>query len=214
MIIVAIRAFILYGVLLISMRIMGKGDLGELQPFDLVVSLMLAELAVMPMEDLDAPLIHGFMATAVVMFLQCLISYITLKSNSARKVICGTPSVIYDHGRFNIKDMNKLRINMNDILGQMRLKGFYNFEAIDYLIMETNGDVSIVAPESESGKRCKRLPIAVILDGQIMYNNLNKFNISEDNLLKSLKKEKLNKKEVLYGLIDEDDKFVFYRREA
>ena len=140
MIIVAIRAFILYGVLLISMRIMGKGDLGELQPFDLVVSLMLAELAVMPMEDLDAPLIHGFMATAVVMFLQCLISYITLKSNSARKVICGTPSVIYDHGRFNIKDMNKLRINMNDILGQMRLKGFYNFEAIDYLIMETNGE--------------------------------------------------------------------------
>ena len=212
MIIVAIRAFVLYFVLLLSMRIMGKGDLGELQPFDLVVSLMLAELAVMPMEDLDAPLLHGLMATSVVMFLQCLISYISLKSNSARKIICGTPSVIYDHGKFNVKDMNKLRINMNDILGQMRLKGLYNFEDIDYLIMETNGDVSVVAPESESAKRCKRLPIAVILDGQIMYNNIKRYNISEQELNKSLKKQKLNHKEVLYGFIDEDDKFIFYRR--
>ncbi len=210
--IVAIRAVILYTMLLIAMRIMGKGDLGELQPFDLVVSLMLAELAVMPMEDLDAPLVHGVMATVVIMFLQCLISYISLKSNTARKIICGTPSIIYDHGRFNVKDMNKLRINMNDILGQMRLKGFYSFEDIDYLIMETNGDVSIVAPESQTAKRVKRIPIAMILDGKIMYNNIEKFNISKEQLDKSLKKEKLHYKDVLYGFIDENDKFVFYKR--
>lgn len=210
--IVAIRAVILYTMLLIAMRIMGKGDLGELQPFDLVVSLMLAELAVMPMEDLDAPLVHGVMATVVIMFLQCLISYISLKSNTARKIICGTPSIIYDHGRFNVKDMNKLRINMNDILGQMRLKGFYNFEDIDYLIMETNGDVSIVAPESQTAKRVKRIPIAMILDGKIMYNNMEKFNISKEQLDKSLKKEKLHYKDVLYGFIDENDKFIFYKR--
>lgn len=210
--IVAIRAVILYGILLISMRIMGKGDLGELQPFDLVVSLMLAELAVMPMGDLDAPLLHGIMATVVIMFLQSLISYISLKSYTARKIICGTPSIIYDHGRFNVKDMNKLRINMNDILGQMRLKGYYSFEDIDYLIMETNGDVSIVAPESQTAKRVKRIPIAMILDGKIMYNNMEKFNVTKEQLDKSLKKEKLRYKEVLYGYIDENDKFIFYKR--
>ncbi|HBC30604.1 MAG TPA: hypothetical protein DC024_05070 [Clostridiales bacterium] len=210
--IVAIRAVILYAVLLFAMRIMGKGDLGELQPFDLVVSLVLAELAVMPMEDLDAPLFHGLMATSVVMFLQCLISYITLKSNSARKIICGTPSIIYDHGKFNIKDMNKLRININDVLGQMRLKGYYNFKDIDYVIMETNGDVSIVAPESQTADRIKRIPIAMILDGKIMYNNLEKFNVSKEDLDKSLKKENLRYKDVLYGFIDENDKFVFYKR--
>lgn len=210
--IVAIRAVILYFILLLAMRIMGKGDLGELQPFDLVVSLMLAELAVMPMEDLDAPLMHGLMATAVVMFLQCLISYVTLKSNTARKLICGVPSIIYDHGRFNIKDMNKLRINVNDILGQMRLKGFYSFEDIDYVIMETNGDVSIVAPESQNAKRVKRIPVAMILDGKVMYNNLEKFSITKEKLDKSLKKENLRYKDVLYGFIDEDDKFIFYKR--
>ena len=210
--IVVIRAVILYTVLLFAMRIMGKGDLGELQPFDLVVSLVLAELAVMPMEDLDAPLFHGLMATAVVMFLQCFISYITLKSNSVRKVICGTPSIIYDHGKFNIKDMNKLRININDVLGQMRLKGYYNFKDIDYVIMETNGDVSIVAPENQSAERIKRIPIAVILDGKVMYNNLERFNITKEDLDKSLKRENLRYKDVLYGFIDENDKFVFYKR--
>ncbi|HHZ03411.1 MAG TPA: DUF421 domain-containing protein [Tissierellia bacterium] len=212
MIIVAIRAVILYIILLIAMRIMGKGDLGELQPFDLVVSLMLAELAVMPMEDLDAPLLNGFMATAVIMFLQCLLSYVSLKSNSIRKIINGTPTIIFDHGKFNIKDMNRLRVDMSDILSQIRLKGYYNFEDIDYVIMETNGDVSVVAPDSQSGKRCKRLPIAVILDGQIMYDNLNKYNISRESLDENLKKKKLKTKDVLYGFVDEDDRFVFYKR--
>ncbi|MDW5299295.1 MAG: DUF421 domain-containing protein [Sedimentibacter sp.] len=212
MIIVAIRAVILYGILLVAMRIMGKGELGELQPFDLVVSLMLAELAVMPVEDLGAPLVHGFVAIAVIMFLQCFISYVTLKNNYARKIICGTPTIIIDHGKFNTKDMNKLRINVNDVLGQMRLKGYYSIENIDYLIMETNGEMSIIAPDDYPGTRCERIPIATILDGQIMKNNLSKYNISMDDLQKELNKNNIKSEHVLYGFIDEQNKFVFYKR--
>lgn len=212
MIIVAIRAVILYVILLIAMRVMGKGELGELQPFDLVVSLMLAELAVMPMEDLNAPMTHGFMAIAVIMFLQCFLSYVTLKSNTARKVICGTPTIIIDHGKFNTRDMNKLRINVNDVLGQMRLKGYYSIEEIDYMIMETNGEMSIIAPDEDPGTRCKRIPVATILDGQIMKKNLTKYNISIDDLYRELNESNLKPKQVLYGFIDEDDNFVFYER--
>lgn len=212
MIIVAIRAVILYAVLMISMRIMGKGELGELQPHDLVVSLMLAELAVMPMEDLGAPLLHGFIATATIMFLQCLISYITLKSNSARKFICGTPTIIIDHGKFNIKEMNKLRININDVLGQMRLKGYCNIEDIDYIIMETNGEMSIIAPDEPPGTKCRRIPIATILDGEVMHNNFEKFKISYKDFEEELKKKKLSSRQVLYGFVDEDENFVFYKR--
>lgn len=212
MIIVAIRAVILYGALMVSMRIMGKGELGELQPHDLVVSLMLAELAVMPMEDLGAPLLHGFIATATIMFLQCLISYITLKSNSARKFICGTPTIIIDHGQFNIKEMNKLRININDVLGQMRLKGYCNVEDIDYIIMETNGEMSIIAPDEQPGTKCNRIPIATILDGEIMHNNFKKFKISYEDFEKELKENNLKVKQVLYGFVDEDENFIFYKR--
>lgn len=212
MIIVLIRSMILYGVVLISMRVMGKGELGELQPFDLVVSLMLADLAIMPMEDLDAPLSYGFASIATIMFLQCLISYITLKSNTARKVICGRPSILIDHGTFNTKELNKLRVNVNDLLGQMRLKGYYNLEDIDYLIMETNGEISIIAHEDRSGEKCKRIPISIILDGKIMYKNLEKYEVKENKLLNELNKNNLKLKDVIYGFLDEDDKFIFYKR--
>jgi len=212
MIIVVIRAVILYGVVLISMRIMGKGELGELQPFDLVVSLMLAELAVMPMEDLDAPLAHGFIAIATIMFLQCFISYITLKSNTARKIICGRPSILIDHGTFNTKEMNKLRININDVLGQMRLKGYYSIENIDYLIMETNGEMSIIAPEEKPGVKCKRIPISIILDGKIMHKNLQKFEIKQEDLISEIQKKNLRTDQIIYGFVDEDNKFIFYKR--
>jgi len=212
MIIVVIRSMILYGVVLISMRVMGKGELGELQPFDLVVSLMLADLAIMPMEDLDAPLAYGFTAIATIMFLQCLISYITLKSNTARKIICGRPSILIDHGTFNTKEMNKLRINVNDILGQMRLKGYYNLEDIDYLIMETNGEMSIIAHEEDSGVICKRIPISIVLDAKIMYKNLEKFEIEENKVLNELHKKNLELNEVIYGFLDENDNFIFYKR--
>ncbi len=212
MIIVVIRAIILYAVVLISMRIMGKGELGELQPFDLVVSLMVAELAVIPMEDFSAPLTHGFIAIATIMFLQCLISYITLKSNTARKVICGRPSIIIDHGTFNTKEMNKLRINVNDVLGQMRLKGYYNVEDIDYLIMETNGEMSIIAPEEKPGIKCKRIPISIVLDGKIMYKNIDKFQITKEALLKEIEKQNLKLEQIIYGFMDENDRFIFYKR--
>lgn len=212
MVIVAIRAVILYAALMVSMRIMGKGELGELQPHDLVVSLMLAELAVMPMEDLGAPLLHGFIATATIMFLQCFISYVTLKSNSARKFVCGTPTIIIEHGNFNIKEMNKLRININDVLGQMRLKGYCNLDDIDYIIMETNGEMSIIAPEEPPGRRCSRIPIATILDGEIMHSNFEKFKISYKDFEKELIRQNIKPKQVLYGFVDENEKFVFYKR--
>lgn len=212
MIIVFFRTIILYGVVLISMRIMGKGELGDLQPFDLVVSLMLADLAIMPMEDLDAPLSYGITSIATIMFLQCLISYITLKSNTARKIICGRPTIIVDHGKFNTKEMNKLRVNVNDVLGQMRLKGYYNIEDIDYLIMETNGEMSIIGPTETPGVKCKRIPISVILDSKVMYKNLEKFKIKENKLVEELKKKNLRIDEIIYGFVDEDEKFIFYKR--
>lgn len=212
MIIVLFRTIILYGVVLISMRIMGKGELGDLQPFDLVVSLMLADLAIMPMEDLDAPLSYGITSITTIMFLQCLISYITLKSSNARKIICGRPSIIIDHGKFNTKEMNKLRVNVNDVLGQMRLKGYYNIEDIDYLIMETNGEMSIIGPTEAPGVKCNRIPISVILDSKVMYKNLEKFKIEENKLHEELRKNNLKLNEIIYGFVDEEDKFVFYKR--
>ncbi len=212
MIVVILRAIILYIVVLCSLRIMGKGELGELQPFDLVVSLMIAELAAMPMEDLNSPMSHGITAIATLVFLQCLMSFLSIKSNEFRRIICGNPSILISHGKFNFKEMKKLRINVNDVLGQLRLKGYYNIEDIDYLIMETNGQVSVLASTGSLEKKCKRMPIAVILDGKIMYDNIDKYNLSRSKLELELKKQNLHLNNVIYGAVDENNKYILYRK--
>lgn len=212
MVVVILRSVVLYIVVLISLRIMGKGELGQLQPFDLVVSLMIAELAAMPMEDLNSPMFHGITAIATLVFLQCLTSFLSLKSNKLRKTICGTPSILITHGKFNFQEMKKLRVNVNDILGQLRLKGYSNAEDIDYLIMETNGQMSVIAPSTLLDKKCKRMPIAVILDGEIMYDNIDKYNLSRSNLDFELKNQGLELKEVIYGAVDENNKYILYRK--
>lgn len=212
MIVVILRAVILYLVVLCSLRIMGKGELGELQPFDLVVSLMIAELAAMPMEDLNSPMSHGITAIATLVFLQCLMSFLSIKSNDFRRIICGNPSILISHGKFNFNEMKKLRINVNDVLGQLRLKGYYNIEDIDYLIMETNGQVSVLASTDLLEKKCKRMPIAVILDGKIMYDNIDKYNLSRSKLELELKKQNLHLNNVIYGAVDENNKYILYRK--
>ncbi len=212
MIIVFLRAVILYVIVLISLRVMGKGELGELQPFDLVISLMIAELATLPMSDLNSPMFHGITAIATLVFLQCFTSFLSLKSNKLRKIICGTPSILISHGEFNFKEMKKLRINVNDILGQLRLKGYSNVADIDYLIMETNGQMSVIAQNTILDKKCKRIPIAVILDGQIIRSNIDKYNLSLSKLEFELKKQGLKLNEVIYGIVDENDKYILYKK--
>ncbi len=213
MIVVFTRAVVLYFVVLISLRIMGKGELGQLQPFDLVVSLIIAELASMPMSDLNSPMSHGITAIATLVFLQCFISFISLKSNKLRKIICGTPSILVEHGKFKFEEMKNLRVNVNDILGQLRLKGFNSIEEIDYMIMETSGQMSVIAPNTILEKKTKRVPIAVILDGELMHDNIDKYNISLAKLDAELKNQKIELNDVIYGAVDENNKYILYKKE-
>src|SRR6056297_2089962 len=140
MIIVFIRAILLYVFVLITIRIMGKGELAEMQPFELVIILMIAELAALPMEDLGTPLIDGFVAISTLLLLQLLISFITLKSEKARRFICGKPSILINKGKINEKEMKKLRININDLVEQLRAKDYPSVNDVEFAILETNGD--------------------------------------------------------------------------
>ncbi len=191
---------------------MGKGELGELEPFDLVVSLMIAELAAMPMEDLNSPMSHGLTAIVTLVFLQCLMSFLSLKSNRFRKMICGNPSVIIAHGKFNVKEMSRLRVNINDVLGQLRLNGYSNIDDIDYLIMETSGQMSILASADCLTKKCKRLPIPIVLDGQVLYENIDKYNLSKKTLEREMEKLNLKLNDIIYGVVDENDKYLLYQK--
>ena len=223
MIIIFVRALILYILILLGMRFMGKGELTEMQPYELVVILMIAELAVLPMENLGIPFINGVIAIATLVFLQTVISYINLKSNKFREIICGRPSIVIHKGKINEKELKKLRINVNDLMSQLRSKDYFYIDDIDYAILETNGDLSVLPKVNKRNVAVEDLnlqvsdeglPVSLIIDGKIDYKNLNRLNISINWIYDQLKMNGIkDSKEVLFSYIGEDKKLFIQKKE-
>jgi uncharacterized membrane protein YcaP (DUF421 family) len=120
LLIVFIRALLLYFTVVVVMRVMGKRQIGQLQPFELVIVVLIAELAGVPIGDTDLPLSNGIVGILTLMLAQLVLSYITLKSNKARRIICGTPTVLIDKGRIMEDEMRRSRYNINDLIEQLR----------------------------------------------------------------------------------------------
>lgn len=225
MITILIRACLLYGYVLFSLRLMGKGELAEMQPFELVIMLMMAELAALPMEDLGVPLLNGFIGISALLFLQIIISFINLKSEKARGFICGKPSILVNKGKINQKELNKLRINLNDLVEQMRAKDYPALKDVEYVILETNGDLSVIPKENKKAatvediyekekQNYEGLPITLIIDGRVNYDNLKKANITEKWLLSRLKTKGIKRiKEILFCYIDENKELFIQKKD-
>ncbi|MEG0771868.1 DUF421 domain-containing protein [Clostridium sp.] len=191
-----IRTFILYIYLVFIMRLMGKRQLGQLQPVDLVIALMISELATLPMEDNRIPLIYAIVPISTLVLLQIMTSVIELKSEKLRTLLNGEPSILVKDGIVDIKELKHLRYNLDDLLEELRLKGYFNLNEIHYAMMETNGDISIIPKTSSSPPnredinldvQDEPLPIPVILDGNINYRNLRLMNKDIIWLQKKLK---------------------------
>jgi uncharacterized membrane protein YcaP (DUF421 family) len=212
MLIVFVRALLLYTVVVITMRIMGKRQIGQLQPFELVIAVLIAELVGIPMSDTDIPLINGIVAVLTLLISQVALSYVTLKSNRARGIVCGTPSILIENGRVVEQELRRLRYNMNDLIEQLRLKNFANIADVEYAILETDGQLSVIP---KSAKRpvitedlhipveYEGLPLTLIIDGQIIDKNLNKLDKDEGWLQEQLKLMGFsNHSQILFASID------------
>lgn len=214
MITIFIRTLVLYILVVIAIRVMGKGELSELQPYELVVIIMVSELASLPMETVEMPFINGVVAISTLVFLQVIISFITLKSEKARSIICGKPNILIENGKIVDKELRKLRISMNDLIEQLRIKNFPNIDDVEFAILETNGDLSIIPKSSKrpltpSDMNLKvekeDLPISLILDGKINQENLNKASLNFNWLYKELKKQKIDDiNKILYASVDQN----------
>lgn len=201
MVIVFIRTIILYFLVLFTIRIMGKSELSEMSPFQLVIIFMIAELAAIPIESTSASLINGVIAVFSLMFLQTLISTISLKCEWFKNLINGKPSILIEKGEVNQKELRSLRITLNDLLEQLRIKNIYALSDVEYAIMESNGELSVI-PKAEKKtltpcdldihKQEGALPLVVISDGTLYRNNLNKIHCSETALHEILKKLNLS----------------------
>jgi uncharacterized membrane protein YcaP (DUF421 family) len=223
LLIILLRTVIIYFLVLFAMRIMGKAELSNLDPFQIVMLFMIAELAAFPIESPDISILAGISAIAALLFLEVFISYISTKSRKVSAFFKGKPSILIDKGALNIKELKKLRITIEDLAQLLRIKDIPAISDVDYVVMETNGEISVI-PKSEKAPVTKgdlnvnneyeTMPMVLIADGALLQENLNRLGITENNLKKELEKHQLKDySQVFLCFFDEDRKIHAYPKQ-
>lgn len=176
-----IRAVLLYLACLLVMRIMGKRQIGQLQPFELVISFLVAQLASSPMGDSGIPLVYGLVPLFAILIMHQSISYAMMRSSRFRAFICGKPAVLIDKGQVQAGEMQKQLLNMEDLISQLRFEGFVRLEDIESAILEPNGQLSVLPvataqPATPADLNIQvspaSMPVSFVIDGKIYHENL------------------------------------------
>ncbi|EPZ54796.1 hypothetical protein H477_3937 [[Clostridium] sordellii ATCC 9714] len=159
--------------------------------FDLVITLLIAEVAAIPMQNNEIPIVYGIASITGLVFMQIIISYLTLKFRSVRLIFNGKPAILIDKGKINYSELKAERVTMDELLEQLRIQGYFNLKDVYYAILETDGNLSIVPTpsyEKVPTKNFKRIPLPLILDGELLKTNLDLINKDKNWILSILKK--------------------------
>ncbi len=180
---VFVRTVIIYVLVLIVMRFMGKREIGQMQPFELVISIMIADLASTPMAETGIPILYGIIPILGLLFMHIIISVLNIKSVKMRGIICGKPAILIDKGRIDESALIKENFTINELQERLRVNNVNNITDVEYAILETSGQISVilksekrtVTPEDLNlNVEPTRISYDLIIDGKIMYDNLNK----------------------------------------
>ncbi|MBQ8183595.1 MAG: DUF421 domain-containing protein [Clostridia bacterium] len=216
MISVIIRTFIIYCVVTIFMRMMGKRQLGELQPGELVITLLISEIATTPIVDNTLPLLNSIIPLMLLVGFEIVTSVIEMKSVRFRYLVDGKPITVIKNGELQQKKLKKLRFTVNDILGALRQKDVFDIEDVQYAVVETNGTLSVLLkpekrnstpknyniPEKDTG-----MPCPVIVDGKIIETNFDDCGVSAEEILSKMRFDKLQQKNILLMTVDKDKNY-------
>ena len=218
-----IRTIILYLITILALRIMGKRQIGELSPSELVVTILISEVAAIPMQDTGTPLLGGIVPIFTLLSLEIITSSLALKSNICKKILFGENSMLIENGKINQAEMKRLRLTLDELLEELRQTGYPDIDKVRYAILETSGKLTVIPyPEYESPTRQdlgvekaqNALPFAIISDGIISHKNMRKFKKNQKWLDNILKKNKLdNHKQVFLMQLDEDGNLTIIPKE-
>lgn len=197
------RTTVIYLVIWFLFRMMGKREVGELSVLDLVVSIMIGDIAVLSFEDLEKPFIRQTIPMFVLAFLQITLAFASLKSVKLRNLMDGKPKIIINQGKIDEKAMRKQRYNFDDLLTQLREQGIIDINEVQFAILETSGKLSVIKKSDEEGVE-NQVPFPLIVDGEIQEKNLDKIGKNHVWLLNQLKEHGETKvKEIsICGYID------------
>ena len=206
MLVVFIKSVITFFLVLIVVRLMGKRQLGEMQPFELVITFIIAEVACIPMNDPYIPFYYGIVPIITLGVLHLVLSLVARKSMLARKIISGRSVLAIDKNGINYENLKRMNMNVNDLIEAVRSSGYMDFADIEYAIFETNGKVCVVEKASDPSEvKPAFLPLSLLIDGKFDENNLALAGVEEVKLREVFLKNGLkNPKEVLYADIRQD----------
>lgn len=211
MLITFFRAIILYIIVLVVMRLMGKREIGQLQPFELAISIMIADLASIPMTEIGEPISNGIVPILGLLVMHLLISTINMKSIRAREIICGKPRILIYRGKIDEKAMRKERFTINELEERLRGNNVSNIGDVEYAILETSGDITVIKkPEKRETipedfgiiPEYEGIMYDLVIEGKIMYDNLKKIGKDYEWLKKEVKKFKIKPEEALIVTLD------------
>ena len=215
MLTIVLRAIIIYLVVLFLFRIMGKRQLGQMQPFELVLTLIIADLATIPMAEIGVPVLHGIIPLLTLVILHFILTLLSRFSTKFSMLISGKPVIVINPKGIDYQALKKLNITIDDVFEAMRGLGFFSLEQVEYAIMETNGKLSVLpkaeaAPVTNENLKLKVdpavIPVSVVSEGKIMKDNLSEAEVSEDFIHTFLQKNvgKAKVKDVLVMTIDKN----------
>ena len=211
MLITFIRSILLYIIVLIVMRIMGKREIGQLQPFELAISIMIADLASTPMADSGIPITNGIIPILALLVMHLLISLLNIKSIKAREILCGKPAILIYRGRIDEKMLKKERFTINELEERLRGNNIVNIGDVEYAILETSGQITVIEkPEKRNvtlgdlniDAKYEGITYDLVVDGKVMYENLKKINKDYNWLKKQVLKYGIEPKQALIVTID------------
>lgn len=206
MLITFVRSIILYVIVLVVMRLMGKREIGQLQPFELAIAIMIADLASVPMSEVGIPIINGIIPILSLLVMHLIISFINLKSIKMRQLICGKPSILIYRGKINEKVLIKERFTINELQERLRANNINNLADVEYAILETSGQVSVIQKPNKRTTipedfnimpEYEGISYDLVVDGKIMNDNLNALNKTYGWLKKEVNKFNIEPEEAL-----------------
>ncbi len=220
---VLVRTVFLFFVIIAVMRLMGKRQIGQLQPAELVVTILLSEVAAEPMLNTDMPLLYSVVTLMLLTGIELLISFVSLKSTKMRTILQGNSVVIVRNGVVLYEEITKLRYTVDDILEALRQKDVFDISEVEFAVAETNGSLSVylkppfrtaTAQDVGNVPEDDGVPVAVVADGEFVQNGLKESGMTEKRLLSVLKKRKMQKKDVLLMTINGAGRIILFGKDG
>ena len=206
-----VRSIIIYVIVLIVMRVMGKREIGQMQPFELAISIMIADLASIPMADIGIPIFNGIIPILGLLVMHLIISVLNIKSSKMREIICGKPTILIYQGKIDELKMKKERFTLNELEEKLRSNNVMDIGDVEFAILETSGDISVIQKPNKRTTTPEDFNIMpdyegisynLVMDGKVMTENLKKIGKNYDWLKRQTQKFQMMPEEALIVTIN------------